>query len=77
VVSVSIDEDRENFERAVKNADLTWATVFDGQGANGPVVQLFNARAVPVSFLIDAQGRIAAKIVGEQLRVAVSNLMEK
>jgi hypothetical protein len=78
MVSVSIDDDREKFERAVKNADLPWSQVFDGQGTNGPLVKLFNARAVPVSYLIDAQGKIAAKIVvGGQLRDAVSKVMEK
>jgi peroxiredoxin len=78
IISVSIDDDREMFERALKKADLPWRQVFDGQGTKGPLVQLYNARAVPVSFLIDAEGRIAAKVtVGPQLRDEISKLMEK
>lgn len=78
IVSVSTDEDREKFERAVKKADLPWAQVFDGQGTKGPLVKLFNGRAIPVSFLIDTGGRIAAKIVDSpQLQPQITKLMEK
>jgi hypothetical protein len=52
--------------------------VFEGQGTKGALVKLFNARAVPVSFLIDAEGRIAAKIVDKvQLQQQITKLMEK
>ena len=78
IVSVSIDDDRAKFERAVRGADLPWPQVFDGKGPKGALVELFNARGIPVSFLIDAEGRIAAKIVsGEQLRDRITKLMEK
>lgn len=74
---MSIDEDRPKFERAVKNAGFAWDHVFDGQGANGPLVKLFNAGAVPISYLIDSGGKIAAKIVnGTQLQNEITKLME-
>jgi len=78
IVGVSIDDDREQFERAWKKANLPWMQVFDGQGAKGALVKLFNARAIPVSFLIEADGRIAAKIVDSaQLQQQITKLMEK
>jgi hypothetical protein len=46
---VSIDDDREKFERAVKSAAFPWGQVFESQGTNGALVKLFNARAVPIS----------------------------
>jgi hypothetical protein len=56
---------------------LTWGQVFDGQGTKGPLVELFNARGVPISYLIGADGKIAAKIVnGKQLQQQVTKLME-
>jgi len=78
IVSVSIDEDRDKFERAVKNAAFPWGQVFDSQGTNGALVTLFNARAVPISYLITVDGKIAAKLVnGTQLEQQITKVMEK
>jgi len=77
MVGVSIDTDRNAFERAVSKASLPWPQVFDG-GDKGPLVRLFNARGVPVSILIDRDGRIANRITAESgLRTAVTKLLEK
>ena len=75
---MSVDDDREKFERAVKNAALPWGQVFDSQGTNGALVKLFNARGVPVSYLIAPDGKIAAKLVnGTQLQQQITKMMEK
>jgi len=77
IVGVSIDTDRNAFERAVSKASLPWPQVFDG-GDKGPLVRLFNARSVPVSILIDRDGKIANRITAESaLRMAITKLLEK
>ena len=77
IVGVSIDTDRSAFEGAVSKASLPWPQVFDG-GDKGPLVRLFNARGVPVSILIDRDGKIAKRIVaGTALRTAVTELLGK
>ncbi len=77
IVGVSIDTDRNAFQRAVAKASLPWPQVFDG-GEKGPLVRMFNARSVPVSILIDRGGRIANRIVAETaMREAVTELLEK
>jgi hypothetical protein len=77
IIGVSIDTDRNAFERAVSKAALPWPQVFDG-GDKGPLVRLFNAHGVPVSILIDRDGRIANRITAEsELRMAVTKLLEK
>jgi hypothetical protein len=76
IVGVSIDDDREKFESALKNPVRTWPQDFDALGLKGTLVELFNARGVPVSYLIDRDGRIAAKMTSrEQLRDRVMKLM--
>jgi len=76
IVSISIDDEREKFESVATKAALPWAQVFEGRGTKGEFVKLFNARAIPVSFLIDAEGRIAARIVAAaQLSDQISKLM--
>ena len=78
IVSVSIDDDREKFERAVTKAAFPWGQVFDSQGTNGAFVKLFNARAVPISYLIARDGKIAAKLMnGTQLQQEITKVMEK
>ena len=78
IVGVSIDDDRENFDSALKNPLRTRPQVFDALGLKGKLVELFNARGVPVSYLIDRDGRIAAKMTSsEQLPERVTKLMEK
>jgi hypothetical protein len=75
---VSIDDDRGKFERAVKNAAFPWGQVFDGQATNGALVKLFNARGVPISYLVAPDGKVAAKMVnGAQLQQQITNVMEK
>src|SRR5260370_36263666 len=77
IVGVSIDEDRNAFERAVAKAALPWPQVFEG-GDNGPLVHLFNSRNVTVSYLIDADGKIASKIVaGVELRTKVARALQQ
>ena len=75
---MSVDDDREKFELAIKNAAFPWGQVFDSQGTNGALVKLFNARGVPVSYLIAPDGKIAAKLVnGTQLQQQITKMMEK
>ena len=75
---MSIDEDRDKFDRAVKNAGLTWSHVCDGYGANGELVKLFNARGVPISYVMSSDGKIVAKIVGgAQLQQQITKAMEQ
>ena len=60
----------------MNKAGFTWRQVFDGRGTKGPLVDLFNARGVPISYLIGADGRIAAKMVnGKQLDEQVNTVM--
>src|SRR5258708_22837218 len=77
IVGVSIDEDQNAFEQAVAKAALPWPQVFEG-GDKGPLIRLFNSRNVPVSYLIDADGKIASKIVaGVELRTKVARALQQ
>ena len=61
VYSVSLDDDRAKWARAVAEDGLPWAQVADLQGGRGPTAQLYQAWAIPATFLLDPQGRIVAK----------------
>lgn len=61
VYSISLDDDRAKWARAVAEDNLPWAQVSDLAGGQGPAAQLYNAWAIPATFLLDPQGHIIAK----------------
>ena len=73
VVSVSLDENKEKWLKAIEDDGLTWTHVSDLKGWRSEVVKLFNIDAVPTIFVLDAENRIIAKnLRGEALRTFVS-----
>ena len=77
VVSVSLDENKEKWLKAIEDDGLTWTHVSDLKGWHSEVVKLFNIDAVPTIFVLDANNRIIAKnLRGEALRAFVSERLK-
>lgn len=77
IVSVSLDNSRENWLKAVKDDGLAWTHVSDLKGWSSPVVKLFNIDAVPAIFVLDENNRIVAKnLRAEALRSFVSEQLK-
>lgn len=64
IISVSLDHVKKNWLEAIEKDGLAWTHVSDLKGWNNEVGRLYGVRAVPASFLVDAQG----KIIGNGLR---------
>jgi len=64
IISVSLDNVKERWLEAIEKDGLDWIHVSDLKGWNNAVGRLYGVRAVPASFLVDAQG----KIIGNGLR---------
>lgn len=64
IISVSLDNVKERWLEAIEKDGLDWIHVSDLKGWNNEVGRLYGVRAVPASFLVDAQG----KIIGNGLR---------
>jgi len=64
IISVSLDNVKERWLEAIEKDQLDWLHVSDLKGWNNEVGRLYGVRAVPASFLVDAQG----KIIGNGLR---------
>ena len=77
ILSVSLDDKKENWVNAIENNALNWDHVSSLKGWKCPVVKLYNINGVPAMFLIDKEGRIAASgLRGEELVEKVSALYE-
>ncbi|WP_431295085.1 redoxin domain-containing protein [Pedobacter sp. P26] len=55
IISVSLDNVKERWLEAIEKDGLDWIHVSDLKGWNNEVGRLYGVRAVPASFLVDAQ----------------------
>lgn len=78
ILSVSLDNNKEYWLKAVEKDALPWTQVSDLKGWSNEVAVLYGIRAVPASFLIDPAGRIVATgLRGESLNQKLESLFGK
>lgn len=59
IVGVSFDEEEQPFLDAIKKHGLSWPQIRDGK--ERPIAKLFNVQEQPAHYILDREGRIAAK----------------
>lgn len=75
ILSVSLDNNKDNWLKAVEKDALPWTQVSDLKGWSNEVAVLYGIRAVPASFLIDPAGNIVATgLRGETLNKKLETL---
>jgi peroxiredoxin len=78
ILSVSLDNNKDYWLKAVEKDALPWTQVSDLKGWNNEVAVLYGIRAVPASFLIDPTGKIVATgLRGETLNKRLETLFNK
>lgn len=58
IVSISIDEKKADWDKAMKEENMVWKQLCDPKGFNGPVAQEYNITGVPTCIILDKEGRI-------------------
>jgi peroxiredoxin len=61
IVSVSLDDKKANWLKAIKDNEFPWLQVCDLKGFKNEVARAYGITAIPQSFLIDPNGIIIAK----------------
>lgn len=61
IYSVSLDQAKANWTKAIRNDNLTWTHVSDLKYWQSAAAQQYGVQAIPQTFLIDRQGKIIAK----------------
>lgn len=75
VLSVSIDEKKDAWVKAIEKHQLNWLHVSSLQGWKCPVAKLYQVSGVPAMFLLDKDGKIVSTNArGEALEQEVSKL---
>jgi peroxiredoxin len=68
ILSVSLDDKKENWEKAIAQDKLAWTHVSDLKGWKSEAAALYGVKAIPMNYLLDKDGKIIAKSLrGEDL----------
>jgi peroxiredoxin len=75
VVGISLDEELKPLQEMVTSKGMSWPQIHD---ADKSLVKLFNVKGTPTYFLIDREGKLAAKdIPMTRLGTAIDDLLKK
>ncbi|UOQ71034.1 TlpA family protein disulfide reductase [Hymenobacter cellulosilyticus] len=77
IYSVSFDQDREKWLKAIQTDGLVWTHVSDLRGWESAAGQTYGVKAIPQSVLLDPQGRIVAKnLRGDALEAKLASVLK-
>ena len=75
ILSVSLDDKRDNWLNAIKKHELAWKHVSSLKGWQCPIAKQYNVTGIPAMFLLDRDGKIVSTNArGEKLEEEVSKL---
>ncbi|HET7897820.1 MAG TPA: TlpA disulfide reductase family protein, partial [Flavisolibacter sp.] len=76
VFSVSLDQQKDSWVKAIANDKLDWTHVSDLQFWNNAAAQLYHVQSIPQNYLIDPKGKIVARdLRGEDLERKLCELL--
>jgi thiol-disulfide isomerase/thioredoxin len=77
IFSVSLDDNKDAWVKAINDDQLLWTHVSDLMKWNSPVVSQFNIEGIPFTLLLDRDGKIVAKnLRGTALDEKLKELMQ-
>lgn len=78
IIGVSLDENREDWLKAVQKDGLTWTQFCDTKGWKGPVAKQFSIAGIPHNILLDQNHKIVAvDLRGGELENELKKRLEK
>ena len=76
IYSVSLDEQKEAWVKAIKKDKISWLQVIDTGGWETPTASKWRVSALPTSYLIDKEGRmVAMDLEGKDLEKALKDML--
>ncbi len=76
IVSVGIEQNKENWLKTIREEKMTWLHASDLQYWQSPIVETYLLKSLPSNYLLDKEGKIIAKnIYGKDLERKLEGLM--
>jgi peroxiredoxin len=77
ILGVSLDDDREQWLKAIRDDQLDWHQVSDLKGWANEAAMLYGVNSIPGNLLLDREGRIIARnLRGEDLHNKLAELLD-
>ncbi|GAB4030620.1 TlpA disulfide reductase family protein [Spirosoma gilvum] len=77
IYSVSLDQTKDKWVKAIRNDNLTWTHVSDLKFWQSAAAQQYGVQAIPATFLLDKEGKIIAKnLRGEALEQKLEEVLQ-
>jgi len=77
IFGVSLDENKDKWEKAIDEDQLIWYHVSDLKGWNSEAGKIYGVRAIPHTVLLNEDGQIIAKnLRGDELRKKIKELIQ-
>lgn len=77
VLGVSLDQDKEQWEKAIRQDNLTWTHVSDLKFWNNEAAALYKVNSIPYNILIDPDGKIVAtELHGNELQRTLQKVLK-
>lgn len=78
IFSVSVDEEKSAWKKAITKDKITWVQVNDAAGNMGKTILDWNVSVLPTTFLINKKGDVVAiDLEGKALDDAVARLLQE
>lgn len=76
ILSVSLDEDKDAWTKAIAADRLTWTHVSDLGGWESAIVPVYGIESIPSTYLLDAKGKIlAVNLRGAELEARLAEIL--
>ena len=77
IFSVSLDQEKDPWVKAIEKDGLTWNHVSDLQFWNSAAAAAYGVQGIPATFLLDKEGKIIAKnLRGEELERKLTEILK-
>ena len=78
IISISLDSEIGNWQKAIIKDQLTWTQLSDLKGSQNDIALQYGVQSVPANFLINPKGIIIGKNLStEQLNEKLKEILEK
>ncbi len=77
MLSVSLDQEKNNWIQAIHADNLTWTHVSDLKQFQNAVAELYHVKEIPRNILVDPTGKIVGKnLRGDALQQKLNELLQ-